>query len=173
MPHVDDPVHRQPRSRGDGSARCCKTLAEIIVRAARRRRRAVFPIGGTRVLAYPTPHFAVADGSAGSRLRLPQRAHRRRPRARARSSAAGEALIAAVRAHFARDLRAAGRSASPCRSTKAAGVRRQAQQPASAVRRHAERMLADATIAALAAELHDAAEARASSCATSRSAIRA
>ena len=24
----------------------------------------LFPIGGTRVLAYPAPHFAVADGAA-------------------------------------------------------------------------------------------------------------
>ena len=27
----------------------------------------VFPTGGTRVLAYPAPHFAVADGGAGGR----------------------------------------------------------------------------------------------------------
>ena len=40
MPHVVDPVHRQPRSRGRRSARSAPALAEVICRAARRRRRA-------------------------------------------------------------------------------------------------------------------------------------
>ena len=29
--------------------------------------QAVFPAGGTRVLAYPAPHFAVSDGGAAGR----------------------------------------------------------------------------------------------------------
>ena len=41
----------------------CKTLAEIIVAQRDGAGARVFPIGGTRVLAYPTPHFAVADGA--------------------------------------------------------------------------------------------------------------
>ena len=41
----------------------CRTLAEIIVAQRDGAGGRVFPIGGTRVLAYPTPHFAVADGA--------------------------------------------------------------------------------------------------------------
>jgi len=68
----------------------CKTLAEIIVAQRDAAGGRVFPIGGTRVLAYPTPHFAVADGAPDRafvylNVRI----------------ATGEALIAAVRAHFA------------------------------------------------------------------------
>lgn len=60
----------------------------------------VFPTGGTRVLAYPAPHFAVADGSgdfgfiylnlrmAGGRTGGVQRR-------------AGEALVETARAHLA------------------------------------------------------------------------
>ena len=60
----------------------------------------VFPTGGTRVLAYPSAHHAVADGSGEFgfiylNLRM----------ARGRSAAVqqqiGDALVAASRAHFA------------------------------------------------------------------------
>ena len=37
----------------------------------------VFPTGGTRVLAYPAAHYAVADGKRDYGFVLPQRAHGR------------------------------------------------------------------------------------------------
>ena len=56
----------------------CKALAEIMWPSATSAGARVFPIGGTRVLAYPAPHFAVADGARRPRLRVPQPAHRAR-----------------------------------------------------------------------------------------------
>jgi hypothetical protein len=42
----------------------CRTLCRHDADGARRSRRAqVFPTGGTRVLAYPAAHWAVADGA--------------------------------------------------------------------------------------------------------------
>ena len=78
----------------------CMTLAEVIVAQRDAKGERVFPIGGTRVLAYPAPHYAVADGR-------PDRAFvylqvRIAPgRERALVTAAGEAMMAAVRSHFA------------------------------------------------------------------------
>lgn len=78
----------------------CHALAEVLVAQRDASGTRVFPIGGTRVLAYPAPHFAVADGT-------PDRAFvfidaRIAPgRDRALVTAAGEAMMAVVRGHFA------------------------------------------------------------------------
>lgn len=77
----------------------CKTLAEIIV-AQRSAGARLFPVGGTRVLAYPTPHFAVADGAA-DRAFVYLNMRIAGGRERALVAATGEALVAAVRSHFA------------------------------------------------------------------------
>ncbi len=45
----------------------CRGLADAMLAARDEEDRAVFPPGGTRVLAYPAPHFAVADGGAAGR----------------------------------------------------------------------------------------------------------
>jgi 5-carboxymethyl-2-hydroxymuconate isomerase len=77
----------------------CSTLAEVIVAQRDGAGARVFPIGGTRVLAYPAAHFAVADGD-------PDRAFvylnvRIAPgREPSSVSATGEALMGAVRRHF-------------------------------------------------------------------------
>jgi len=60
----------------------------------------VFPTGGTRVLAYPAAHFAVADGSGDFgfiylNLRMG------RGRSEEVQQRAGNALVATARAHFA------------------------------------------------------------------------
>ena len=78
----------------------CKTLAEIIVAQRDAAGGRVFPIGGTRVLAYPTLHFAVADG-APDRAFVYLNVRIATGRSRPLVVATGEALIAAVRAHFA------------------------------------------------------------------------
>ena len=44
----------------------CRGLADAMVSVKDEEGKQVFPTGGTRVLAYPAPHFAVADdGSVG------------------------------------------------------------------------------------------------------------
>jgi 5-carboxymethyl-2-hydroxymuconate isomerase len=78
----------------------CRSLAEVIVAQRDASGAAVFPIGGTRVLAYPAPHFAVADGAA-DRAFVYLNVRIAAGRERSLVSAAGEALIAAVRSHFA------------------------------------------------------------------------
>ena len=40
----------------------CRELADTMLAQRDEENKAVFPLGGTRVYAYPAPHFAVADG---------------------------------------------------------------------------------------------------------------
>lgn len=45
----------------------CRELADTMLAVRDEAGQQVFPTGGTRVLAYPAPHFAVADGGAAGR----------------------------------------------------------------------------------------------------------
>ena len=45
----------------------CRNLADTMLGVRDEAGAPVFPTGGTRVLAYPAPHFAVADGGAAGR----------------------------------------------------------------------------------------------------------
>ena len=45
----------------------CRALADAMLGVTDEAGAPVFPTGGTRVLAYPAPHFAVADGGAAGR----------------------------------------------------------------------------------------------------------
>ncbi len=45
----------------------CRGLADTMLEQKDEDGKPVFPIGGTRVLAYPAPHHAVADGGAAGR----------------------------------------------------------------------------------------------------------
>lgn len=45
----------------------CRGLADAMLSVKDDEGRQVFPIGGTRVLAYPAPHFAVSDGGRAGR----------------------------------------------------------------------------------------------------------
>jgi len=45
----------------------CRSLADTMLAAHDDAGKPVFPPGGIRVLAYPAPHFAVADGGAAGR----------------------------------------------------------------------------------------------------------
>ena len=77
----------------------CRTLADTMLAQRDEAGKAVFPTGGTRVLAYPATHFAVADGQADyafAYLNLRMAAGR----AEAVKKKAGDALLADVRAHF-------------------------------------------------------------------------
>lgn len=42
----------------------CRRLADTMISVRDDENKPVFPVGGTRVFAYPAPHYAVADGSA-------------------------------------------------------------------------------------------------------------
>ena len=78
----------------------CHALAEVLVAQRDRNEARVFPIGGTRVLAYPTPHFAVADGGI-DRAFVFIEARIAPGRDPAVVKAAGEAMLAVVQRHFA------------------------------------------------------------------------
>ena len=77
----------------------CHSLAEVLVAQRDANGARVFPIGGTRVLAYPAQHFAVADG-APDRAFVFIEARIAPGRLPAVVSAAGEAMMAVVRSHF-------------------------------------------------------------------------
>ena len=77
-----------------------RALADTMIAQRDEADQPVFPKGGTRVLAYPAAHFAVADGSGDFgfvylNLRMG------RGRSEAVHQRVGEALVATARAHFA------------------------------------------------------------------------
>ena len=78
----------------------CRTLADTMLAVRDEAGAQVFPTGGTRVLAYPAAHFAVADGSGDHafcwfNLRMG------RGRSEAVQQAAGRALADAAKAFLA------------------------------------------------------------------------
>lgn len=78
----------------------CRSLADAMLTVRDEAGAQVFPTGGTRVLAYPAAHFAVADGSGDFafcwlHLRMG------RGRSEATQQAAGQAVLEAARARFA------------------------------------------------------------------------
>jgi 5-carboxymethyl-2-hydroxymuconate isomerase len=99
MPHLVILYTRQLDAQTDVSV-LCRSLAQAMQAVKDESGRAVFPIGGIRVLAYPAAHHAVADGSPDHafcylNLRMG------RGRSAAAQQAAGQALTDAAKAHFA------------------------------------------------------------------------
>ena len=77
----------------------CRTLADTMLGQRDEAGKPVFPTGGTRVLAYPAAHYAVADGKADYAfvyLNLRMAAGR----SDAIKKRTGDALLADVAAHF-------------------------------------------------------------------------
>jgi 5-carboxymethyl-2-hydroxymuconate isomerase len=94
----------------------CRSLADAMLAQRDEDGKPVFPPGGTRVLAYPAPHYAVSDGGAAGRaagthtggasgdagdyafvylnLRMG------RGRSETTKKGVGDALLAKVKAHF-------------------------------------------------------------------------
>ena len=66
MPHLVILYSGNLDVRTDMSA-LCRALADVMLAQRDEGGQAVFPAGGTRVLAYPAPHFAVSDGGAAGR----------------------------------------------------------------------------------------------------------
>jgi len=77
----------------------CRALAGTMLAVKDEEGQQVFPTGGTRVLAYPAAHYAVADGKrdyAFVYLNLRMAAGR----SDATKKRAGDALLAGATAHF-------------------------------------------------------------------------
>ena len=77
----------------------CRALADTMLAVKDEDGKQVFPTGGTRVLAYPSMHHAVADGSQDFafvylNLRMG------RGRTQATQTRAGDAVLACAKAHF-------------------------------------------------------------------------
>jgi 5-carboxymethyl-2-hydroxymuconate isomerase len=78
----------------------CRKLADSMLTVRDEAGKAVFPTGGTRVLAYPAAHYAVADGKrdyAFMYLNLRMAAGR----SEAEKKQAGDQLLDVVKEHFA------------------------------------------------------------------------
>ena len=107
MPHLVILYTPQLDAETDLSA-LCRSLADGMLGIRDEAGSPVFPTGGTRVLAYPAAHHAVADGGAAGRavggtgdyafvylnLRMG------RGRSAATHKLAGETLLACTKAHF-------------------------------------------------------------------------
>src|SRR3954471_23340848 len=99
MPHCVILYTPNIEAKTDVSA-LCRKLADTMLTVLDEQGKQVFPIGGTRVLAYPAAHYAVADGKRDYafvylNLRMG------RGRSDAVKKRVGEALVATARAHFA------------------------------------------------------------------------
>jgi 5-carboxymethyl-2-hydroxymuconate isomerase len=78
----------------------CRKLADSMLTVSDEAGKPVFPTGGTRVLAYPAAHYAVADGKrdyAFMYLNLRMAAGR----SEAVKKQAGDQLLDVVKEHFA------------------------------------------------------------------------
>ena len=83
-----------------GMSVLCRKLADAMLQIRDEAGKQVFPTGGTRVLAYPAAHYAVADGQGDYgfiylNLRMGS------GRGDAVKQRAGEALLTTARAHLA------------------------------------------------------------------------
>jgi 5-carboxymethyl-2-hydroxymuconate isomerase len=86
----------------------CRALADAMIAVRDEAGAQVFPTGGTRVLAYPAAHFAVADGGAAGKAAggsgdyafVYMNLRMGRGRSDATKTIAGRAVSAAARSHF-------------------------------------------------------------------------
>jgi 5-carboxymethyl-2-hydroxymuconate isomerase len=99
MPHLVILYTRQLDAEADMSA-LCRQLADAMLTVRDEAGAPVFPVGGTRVLAYPATHSAVADGS-GDHAFCYLNLRMGRGRSAATQQAAGRTLAEAARAFFA------------------------------------------------------------------------
>ncbi len=99
MPHLVIYYTANLDSETDMSA-LCRSMADTMLTVKDEAGKPVFPTGGTRVLAYPAAHCAVADGS-GDFAFCYFNVRMGRGRSAATHQAAGQLLTAAARAHFA------------------------------------------------------------------------
>ena len=87
----------------------CRQMADAMLTVKDEAGKQVFPTGGTRVLAYPAPHYAVADGGTagqaaggtGDYAFVYLNVRMGRGRSPATQQAAGETLLQVAKAFFA------------------------------------------------------------------------
>jgi 5-carboxymethyl-2-hydroxymuconate isomerase len=103
------------KSVSDGGAdmgTLCRTLCDAMLAVRDETDKQVFPTGGTRVLAYPAAHSAVADGGAagiaggqgGDYAFVYMNVRMARGRSALTHQRVGDALQGVVKAHFATQL---------------------------------------------------------------------
>ena len=80
--------------------RLCRRLADAMLTVRDEQGGQVFPTGGTRVLAYPAAHYAVADGS-GDHGFIYFNVRMAKGRSAAVHKAVGETLAATIREELA------------------------------------------------------------------------
>jgi 5-carboxymethyl-2-hydroxymuconate isomerase len=86
----------------------CRTMADCMIAVRDEADAQVFPTGGTRVLAYPAAHFAIADGGAAGKAAggsgdyafVYMNLRMGRGRSDATKTIASCAISAAARGHF-------------------------------------------------------------------------
>ena len=104
----------------------CRQMADAMLTVKDDEDKQVFPTGGTRVLAYPAPHYAVADGGAAGKAAggtgdyafVYLNVRMGRGRTEATQQRAGQTLLEVAKA-FLRPLWRSATSASRCRSMSA------------------------------------------------------
>jgi 5-carboxymethyl-2-hydroxymuconate isomerase len=87
----------------------CRGMADAMLSVRDESGKQVYPTGGTRVLAYPAPHYAVADGGASGRAAggsgdyafVYMNLRMGKGRSEATKATAGNILSAAAKLHFA------------------------------------------------------------------------
>ena len=99
MPHLVMLYTPQLDAQADFS-RLCHRLADAMLSVRDEQGAQVFPTGGTRVLAYPAAHYAVADGS-GDHAFIYFNVRMAKGRSAAVHKAVGETLAATVREELA------------------------------------------------------------------------
>jgi 5-carboxymethyl-2-hydroxymuconate isomerase len=98
MPHLVILYTANIETQTDMSA-LCRSLADTLLAVHDDQGAPAFPKGGTRVLAYPAAHHAVADGR-GDYAFVYLNLRMARGRSEATIKRAGDALLMATKAHF-------------------------------------------------------------------------
>lgn len=113
MPHLvilyTPNLDRPAAEGGTDMTALCRKLADVMLAQRDEAGASVFPPGGTRVLAYPAAHFAVADGGATGRAAggtgeyafMYLNLRMAKGRSAAVHAACGRALEACVKTHLA------------------------------------------------------------------------
>ena len=78
----------------------CRSMADTMIEQRDDTGKPVYPVGGTRVLAFPAAHYAVADGKADYGF-VYLNVRMAAGRTEAVKKRIGDALLARVEAHFA------------------------------------------------------------------------
>src|SRR5262250_3389297 len=99
MPHIVILYTNNLESEANMST-LCRKLADTMLTVKDENSEQVFPTGGTRVLAYPAAHYAVADGK-GDYAFMYLNIRMAGGRSEAVKQDAGDRLLAVVKEHFA------------------------------------------------------------------------